>query len=425
MSRRPKKALAATMSLFLSLSAFTSPAQAFAHQHVPDSAVLRPGPGGFVPIPATRLLDTRSNGALLQAGETRLVTIGGGYGSPVPAQAAAVALTVTVVDPAAGYLSVWPADLTQPNTSVLNFDNHQNIANSVTVRLSPSGQIAVRSSSATHLVIDVQGWYAAPRMTTNEFGQTWPIATPGGGFFGVGPTRLLDTRTGIRMGAGEARLLPLVVPVDLAGSSLGSVVLNVTASSPSSGGFVSIVGNGESFAETSSLNFGNHGAVANQVTAHVGVGNAIVLYSSAPVDLIVDLMGIYTGGDPMPGGYVAVPGQRLLDTRQSAILGNASFEPRTREWDLGIASTAGVPVSAAAVTLNLTALDASSEGYFTVWSDGVGRPTSSVLNVQPNDVAASAITIGLGSNNGVGIYTDTNARFLVDVTGWFRSPYVG
>jgi len=150
-----------------------------------------------------------------------------------------------------------------------------------------------------------------------------------------------------------------------------------------------------------------------------------VLYASAPVDVIVDVMGFYTTGSPVAGGFVSVAAQRVLDTRQSTILGNASFDQRTREWALGIAGTAGVPLSAAAVTLNLTAFDASSSGYFTVWPDGQGRPGSSSLNIGIGDVLANAVTVGLGGNNGVRIYTDTSALFLVDVSGWFRSPYVG
>jgi hypothetical protein len=398
-----------------SASAFFTPSQS-------GGAVLQPGPGGFVSIAPSRVLDTRTAGGSVQPNETRVVTV---TGSSVPAAATAVSLNVTVVDPSAGYLAVWPADQSRPTTSVLNYDDQQTIANAVTVRVSGGGQIAVASSSSTHLIIDVVGWYAAPATTTNAAGQTWAVPTAGGGFFGITPTRALDSRAGRKMAAGEARVLPLDLGVDMAGSTASAVVLNVTAVAPEGSGYVTVVGNGDGLGDVSSLNFGRHAAVANQVTAHVGVGNAIVLYASAPVHVIVDVMGFYTTGSPVAGGFVPVAAQRVLDTRQSVILGNAGFDQRTREWDLGIAGTAGVPLSAAAVTLNLTAFDASSSGYFTVWPDGQARPGSSSLNLGSGDVLANAVTVGLGANNGVGIYTDTSALFLVDVAGWFRSPYVG
>ncbi len=420
--RRSMKSMALAIMLLVAAVLTPSSASAFVAPMQSDGSVLQPGPGGFVPIAPSRVLDTRTAGGSLQPNETRVVTVSGGS---VPAGAAAVSLNVTVVDPSAGYLAVWPADQSRPSTSVLNYDNQQTIANAVTVRVSGGGQISVASSSSAHLIIDVVGWYAAPATTTNAAGQTWAVPTPGGGFFGITPTRVLDSRAGRKLAAGEARVLPLDLGVDMAGSSAGAVVLNVTAVAPNGTGYVTVVGNGDSLADVSSLNFGRHAAVANQVTAHVGVGNAIVLYASAPVDVIVDVMGFYTTGSPVAGGFVSVAAQRVLDTRQSTILGNASFDQRTREWALGIAGTAGVPLSAAAVTLNLTAFDASSSGYFTVWPDGQGRPGSSSLNIGIGDVLANAVTVGLGGNNGVRIYTDTSALFLVDVSGWFRSPYVG
>jgi hypothetical protein len=416
------KSMALAVILFVAPVMSPSGASGFVTPMQSDGVVLQPGPGGFVPIAPSRVLDTRTAGGSLQPNEARAITVTGGA---VPAGTAAVSLNVTVVDPSAGYLAVWPADQARPSTSVLNYDNQQTIANAVTVGVSSGGQIAVASSSSANLIIDVVGWYAAPATITNAAGQTWAVPTEGGGFFGITPTRVLDSRAGRKMAAGEARVLPLDLGVDMAGSTAGAVVLNVTAVAPDGSGYLTVVGNGDSLGDVSSLNFGRHAAVANQVTAHVGVGNAIVLYASAPVDVIVDVMGFYTTGSPVAGGFVPVAAQRVLDTRQSIILGNAGFDQRTREWDLGIAGTAGVPLSAAAVTLNLTAFDASSSGYFTVWPDGQGRPGSSSLNLGSGDVLANAVTVGLGANNGVGIYTDTSALFLVDVAGWFRSPYVG
>ena len=410
------------LAVLLATTAFTfaSAPTSFAAVSIAQRSSLQPGPGGFVAVPASRVFDTRASSPLA-AGETRLVSVLVG---PAPLGAAAVALNVTAVNPSAGYLSVWPADQARPSTSVLNYDNSQTIANAVTVRVSPNGYIAVASSSTAHLIIDVVGWYASPATVTNQFGQTWSVPTPGGGFFGVTPSRVFDSRASQKMAAGEARSLSLDPGVDMAGSALGAVVLNVTAVAPEGSGYLTVAASGEPIGDVSSVNFGSHGAVANQVTARVGPGNAIVLYSSASVHVIVDVMGFYTTGEPIPGGFVSVPARRVLDTRQDAV-GNASFDPRTREWDLGIASTAGVPLSAAAVTLNLTALDASSGGFFTVWPDDQARPDSSSLNLGRGDVLANAVTVGLGRNGGIGIYTNTNARFLVDVAGWFRSPYIG
>lgn len=401
-------------------------AEAFVAPNDTAGMALQPGPGGFVSLSPIRLLDSRQSAqGPLAANETRLVTVTGvGAGSP-PRDAGAVALNITVINPNAGFLSVWPADEPEPDTSALNFDQNQTVANAVTVRVSPSGQIAVRASATVHIIVDVLGWYAAPATQADAFGTSSAIPTPGGGFFGLHPVRLLDTRVGGKLSGNEPRALTVTPGIDLAGTHVAAVVLNVTAVDADGDGFASVVGWGDDPLAVSTVNFtAHHGAVANQVTARVGADNTVILYASVSTHLLIDLMGFYTQGPLVPGGFTPVPSQRLMDTRPSGFRGNAYFDVQTDNWDLGVAGTAGVPTAAAAVVLNLTGLAPSRAGHFSVWPDGQSRPPTSTLNVARAAVRANAVTVGLGSNDGVHIFTDTDAAFLVDVSGWFRSPFV-
>jgi hypothetical protein len=398
------------------------------------AATLSPGPGGFVAITPFRVLDTRGGGdaargiqggPALWGGEVRAVTVTGNGPSVPPRHASSVALNVTVVDPAGGFLSVWPADEAAPDTSVLNFADHQTIANAVTVRVSSSGEIAVRSSSPTHLIIDVVGWYAPPALSFDAAGAGHPVPSAGGGFFGLHPTRLYDSRAAGKFVDGEARVLHVTPPVDMAGTTIAAAVLNLTAVSPDGAGFATVVGPDDNPMAISTLNFEpRFAAVANQVTSTVGADGSIVVYTSRSVHLLVDLMGFYTEGTSVPGGYTPVTSRRLMDTRPPGHTGNASFDVVSGLWDLGIASTAGVPTSAAAVVLNVTALAPGRAGYVAMWPDGQGPTGSSNLNLDRGDVRANAVTVGLGANLGVNIFTDTDASILVDVSGWFSSPYV-
>lgn len=418
-------------TIFLStalLGALVAPARAHAFMVPNDTATmaLQPGPGGFVALAPVRLIDTRQGaGTPLAPNEARLFTVTGvGAGSP-PSHAGAVALNITVINPDAGFLTVWPADEPAPDTSVLNFDQNQTIANAVTLRVSAAGQIALRSSAATNVIIDVLGWYAAPAKSTDASGAIAVTPSPGGGFFGLHPTRLLDTRTVGKLAANQGRGLMVLPPIDLAGTQVAAAVLNVTAVDADQDGFASVVAWGDDPLAVSAVNFSaHHGAVANQVTARVGPGNTVMLYASASTHVLVDLMGFYTQGSTVPGGFTAVPSQRLMDTRPTGVRGNASYSIASDTWDLGVAGTAGVPTAAAAVIVNLTALMPSRSGHFAVWPDGQGRPPTSSLNVARGTVRANAVTVGLGSNDGVHIFTDTDAAFLVDVAGWFRSPFV-
>jgi hypothetical protein len=78
-------------------------------------------------------------------------------------------MNLTVTSPtAAGYMSAWSLFGTQPNASVLNWTAGQTIANTTIVPVAggSGADFRVYSSSGTHVIIDVVGYYAAPLATT-------------------------------------------------------------------------------------------------------------------------------------------------------------------------------------------------------------------------------------------------------------------
>ena len=95
-----------------------------------------------------------------------------------PAGAAAVALNVTVTNPAAAsFLTVWPSGSGRPLASNLNFSAGQTVANTVIVKLGTNGKISLFTPANADVVIDVLGWFPAT-----------------GSFSGLVPARLMDTR---------------------------------------------------------------------------------------------------------------------------------------------------------------------------------------------------------------------------------------
>lgn len=103
--------------------------------------------------PAARVLDTRPDDRLA-AGETRDVQVAGVLN--VPETASFVLANVAAVEASdAGFISVWNADLDQPDASNLNYNAGGTIANLVLVPLSSDGQISVFTQSEIHLLVDV------------------------------------------------------------------------------------------------------------------------------------------------------------------------------------------------------------------------------------------------------------------------------
>jgi hypothetical protein len=73
----------------------------------------------------------------------------------------AVVLNVTVTAPTAeGWLTAWPAGVTKPTASNLNFVPGQTVPNLVVVKVGAGGKVSFfKSSGTTHMIADVVGWY--------------------------------------------------------------------------------------------------------------------------------------------------------------------------------------------------------------------------------------------------------------------------
>ena len=62
-----------------------------------------------------------------------------------------------------GYLTVWPSDQQQPTVSTLNNPTATVVANAAIVPAAPDGDIDVYAYNSTDLIIDINGYFAAPR----------------------------------------------------------------------------------------------------------------------------------------------------------------------------------------------------------------------------------------------------------------------
>jgi N-acetylneuraminic acid mutarotase len=119
----------------------------------------------FTGTTPTRILDTRfgTGGYSTSFGPntTRLLTIGGV--PPVPTNATAVVLNVTVTDTsAASYLTVWPGDIgSPPVVSDLNWVAGDTVPNLVVVKLGSNQAINIYNlAGTTDVIVDVVGWYS-------------------------------------------------------------------------------------------------------------------------------------------------------------------------------------------------------------------------------------------------------------------------
>jgi hypothetical protein len=159
----------------LSAGAITGATQAeaatTAEPNVLTNATVPTPPVAFIAIQPCRLVDTRGTGGLftgpfgpplLYERNARVFPVAGYCGIPNTAQAVSANLSVT--QPlAAGWVAVWPEGSTQPSPLVaaITYGQQQTISNGLIAPLGTNGGITIYSKVATHVVIDVNGYYDA------------------------------------------------------------------------------------------------------------------------------------------------------------------------------------------------------------------------------------------------------------------------
>ena len=135
-----------------------------------------------------------------------------------------------------------------------------------------------------------------------------------GAFVSVDPSRVLDTRVG--NGASQSAVAAYgTVDLQVTGrggvpaSGVAAVVVNVTVTAPSAGGFLTVYPSGTSQPTASNLNFTAGQSVPNLVTVKVGTGGKVKLTnnSGGTAHLIADVAGYYLAGTPtVPGAFVSL-----------------------------------------------------------------------------------------------------------------------
>ena len=86
--------------------------------------------------------------------------------------------------------------------------------------------------------------------------------------------------------------------------------------------------------------------------------------------------------------------------------------------EVQVTGRAGVPVDAAAVFLNVVAVDPSGSGYLTVFPCGVTQPLAANVNYNTGDVAANAVFAKIGDDGKVCVYTYAETDLVIDVNGY-------
>ncbi len=346
--------------------------------------------GGYAAIDATRILDTRGVPGRLVAETEYRVDVPDGL---VDADATTLTVNLTVTEPVGpGFITVYPCDADRPLASATNYTTGETRANVVDVPFTSGSAICLYSLVDTDAIIDVQGFHG-PSNDSRIVPRT--------------ATRLVDTRPGDKLVAGETRVVD-VVGTGMATSSATVVVLNIAATETEGPGFITVFPCGDDRPLASNLNFMADQTVSNEVFVEPGEDGTVCIYSLTGTHLVVDLDATFEPGSSL--AFESVVADRVVDTRPDGKF--AAGE--TREYQVGD----GV----AAVAINVVATETAGPGFLTVFPCDADRPIASNVNFyMAAQTASNHVTVRVDDEGKVCVFSSIAAHVVVDVEGVYRS----
>ena len=112
--------------------------------------------------------------------------------------------------------------------------------------------------------------------------------------------------------------------------------------------------------------------------------------------------------------FVPVIPCRLADTREASIIAGGTSRAFAVP-KLGC----GVPDTAPAYSLNVTAVPTGPLGFLTIWPTGQARPNVSTLNSWEGVVVANAAIVPAGNDGAVSVYVSDDSHLILDINGYF------
>jgi len=205
----------------------------------------------------------------------------------LPNHPQAYSFNVTVVPNPSGtrlnYLTIWPSDQNQPVVSTLNNPTATVVANAAIVPAAQNnGDVSVFTYNRTDVIIDVNGYFAAP-------------ATGGYSFYPVAPCRVIDTRNN----NGQPFSGMLNPPVNVVGSPCAppsnatGYVFNATVVPHQRLGYLTLWPDGETQPGVSTLNAYDGFITSNMAIVPNMNGSTDAYAGDGSTQLILDISGYF------------------------------------------------------------------------------------------------------------------------------------
>ena len=148
----------------------------------------------------------------------------------------------------------------------------------------------------------------------------------------------------------------------------------------------------------------------------MGPDGDICIRAAVPTDVIVDLQGV-----ARLRGVSSL--QRLVDTRTGGVTVDGLFAavgPLTARTDFSFQATGRAGIGSDLLALNVTAVDAVSDGHLVVRSCSDSTETSNV-NFRPSTARAGLVLVRPDANGRVCVRAAVGTHLIVDYVGSFAA----
>jgi hypothetical protein len=350
--------------------------------------------GGYTPLTATRILDTRDTDAGMIAGTEFRVVVPAAL---VPADVSALVLNLTVTDAQrSGYITIYPCGFPRPLAAAINFTAGETKANLVDAMFRSDGPLCLWSNVDTDAVVDLQGFHSP-----SGNGRLVPRTA----------VRLVDTRPDDALVDHQVLQIP-VIGDGRAAAGTTTATLNVAVDDPQRAGFLTVYPCGTDRPLASNLNFVRGQTVSNEVMVQPGTDGMVCVYTTAATHLVVDLDATYeTSG---VAHFTALMPGRLADTR----LTTKVLAGEHVEWT--VVGDGGAPAGTNAVSVNIAVSEPEGAGFLPVYPCKADMPLASNLNFADGQTISNHVTATIGANGKICVFTSRATNIVIDIEGIYR-----
>jgi hypothetical protein len=287
-----------------------------------------------------------------------------------------------------GFLTAYECSAGRPKASSANYLKGETRGAVAITPVSATGRFCLYTSAAADLLVDLQAAFVP---SGSGGARLTPLATP---------SRLVDTR-----GSGRAQRLEVAVPGDA-----DAAAVSVTAINSLTTGYLVVYPCTDTVPLIATVNHFAGELISGTAFVPVGPDGTICVWSSVPVDVTVDLTGVFSSGGELV--FVPVPPTRMLDTR-SGTGGWSPIHGRHQVLDARV-----VPPTARAVSGTLTFVAPMRTGFLRAWGCGAPPGTANVT-ARTGSVLANSVTTGVDADGRLCFYSEVAAGTLFDTTGWW------